>query len=171
VEASFEGWYQREHPRVIGVVFVACGDPDVAEDAADEAFTRALARWPQVEAMGSPAAWVCRVALNVMRRRLRRRAIERRLLSGRRPAEGPPGPAAYPEVWAAVRALPERQRLAVVLRYVADLGEADIASVMDVTRGTVAASLAAARSRLAATLAGFDFDSDPDAHHVEAPHG
>jgi RNA polymerase sigma factor (sigma-70 family) len=114
VEASFEAWYLREHPRVIGVVFVACGDPDVADDAADEAFTRALAQWPQIEAMSSPAAWVCRVALNVMRRRLRRRAIERRLLSGRRPVEGALDSTGYPEVWAAVRALPERQRLAVV---------------------------------------------------------
>jgi RNA polymerase sigma-70 factor (ECF subfamily) len=57
-----------------------------------------------------------------------------------------------PELWAAVRALPERQRAAVVLRYVADLPEKDIGLVLGVARGTVAASLAHARKNLAGAL-------------------
>jgi RNA polymerase sigma factor (sigma-70 family) len=150
---SFEGWYRRQHPRVVSVVLVACGDPDVAEDAADEAFLRALARPDRVESIRSPDAWVCQVALNVMHRRLRRRSIEARLLSRRARQPNGQDSIPYPEVWAAVRSLPERQRLATVLPYVGDLTEADIASVMGVTRGTVAASLAAARGRLSELLA------------------
>ena len=153
VVQRFEDWYEAVHPKVIGIVYAACGDADVAADAADEAFTRALGRWTRVADMASPEAWVCQVAVNVMRRRLRRSSLESRLLSRRRSepttlAE----PVAHPEVWRAVRQLPERRRLAVLLRYVADLTEAEIATAMGVTRGTVSASLIAARTDLAAAL-------------------
>ena len=56
------------------------------------------------------------------------------------------------ELWQAVGRLPRRQRTAIVLRYVADLPEADIAAAMGIARGTVAATLAAARRRLEADL-------------------
>lgn len=149
---QFEDWYEATHPKVIGVVYVACGDADLAADAADEAFTLALGRWSRVRVMASPDAWVCQVAINVMRRRLRRRRIESRLLSRRHDEGAFPEPAVYPEVWRAVRQLPERRRLAVLLRYVGDLTETEIAAAMGVTRGTVSASLIAARSELASTL-------------------
>ena len=50
-------------------------------------------------------------------------------------------------------ALPERQRLAVALRYLADLTEDQVASTMGIARGTVAATLHSARQTLAASLA------------------
>jgi RNA polymerase sigma factor (sigma-70 family) len=56
------------------------------------------------------------------------------------------------EVWQAVRALPDRQRAAVVLRYVDDMTVADIAAVLDVTEGTIKASLSQARASLARAL-------------------
>jgi hypothetical protein len=90
VVEGFEAWYLGMHPRVISFVLVACGDADVAADSADEAFTRALDRWGQVGAMESPGGWVCRVALNVMRRRMRRRSMEQGLI-GRQPARSVPG--------------------------------------------------------------------------------
>jgi DNA-directed RNA polymerase specialized sigma24 family protein len=64
------------------------------------------------------------------------------------------------EVWDLVRALPERQRIAVVLRYVADLTEPDIAIAMGIARGTVASTLAAARARLAGVLINEDVEED-----------
>ena len=64
------------------------------------------------------------------------------------------------EVWELVRALPERQRVAVVLRYVADLTEPDIAIAMGIARGTVASTLAAARERLAEILISDDVEED-----------
>jgi RNA polymerase sigma-70 factor (ECF subfamily) len=56
------------------------------------------------------------------------------------------------EIWDAVRQLPQRQRTAVALRYVADMTEQSIADVMDVRVGTVSATLHAARRRLADLL-------------------
>ncbi len=55
-------------------------------------------------------------------------------------------------MWELVRDLPERQRQAVVLRYLADLDERDIAEAMGVTRGTVSSTLFDARRRLAQLL-------------------
>jgi RNA polymerase sigma factor (sigma-70 family) len=55
-------------------------------------------------------------------------------------------------VRALIAALPERQRLTLFLRYYADLDYATIAQALDVKPGTVAATLNAARERLAAQL-------------------
>src|SRR5688572_31610499 len=79
--AGFEEWYRREHPRLVASLLLVAGDLDLAQDAADEAFARALARWDRVSRMESTNGWTYRVALNVFRRRARRDAIERRLLA------------------------------------------------------------------------------------------
>jgi DNA-directed RNA polymerase specialized sigma24 family protein len=49
--------------------------------------------------------------------------------------------ALQPEVWAAVRGLPDRQRTAVALRYVLDLPEAEVAALMGITRGAASSYL------------------------------
>ena len=145
---AFETWYLREHPKVVAALTWVAGDPDVAADATDEAFARAYADWRRVARMSSPGGWVYRVALNVLRRRMRRTAFERHAVT-------PPAAVAQVvdrEIWTVVQQLPERQRVAVVLRYLLDLPEREVATAMGVSRGTVASALAAARQRLAAWL-------------------
>ena len=146
--AAFEGWYLREHPKVLAALTWVAGDAHVASDATDEAFARAYANWRRVQRMSSPGGWVYRVALNVVRRRMRRATFEQRSVE-------PPAEVAHAvdrEVWTVVRQLPERQRVAVVLRYLLDLPEQEVAAAMGISRGTVASALAAARRRLAAWL-------------------
>jgi RNA polymerase sigma-70 factor (ECF subfamily) len=150
VVPAFEDWYRSEHARVLGALYVLSGEPDAARDATDEAFTRALAAWPKVSTMASPGGWVYRVALNQLRRALRRRSLEQRMLPRQFVRNAPA--AVLPEVWQAVGDLPGRQRTAIVLRYVADLPEADIAVAMGVQRGTVSSTLALARRRLGELL-------------------
>lgn len=155
---NFEFWYQVQRPRVLAACMALAYDVDTAREATDEAFTRALERWPAVGAMASPGGWAQTVALNYLRRGLRRRRRER---SGaaRRPSVPPPGlPDA--ELWAAVRSLPHRQQTAVVLRYVHDLSYEQIATTMAISRGTVASTLAAARANLAAALSEPDYLSE-----------
>ena len=147
---AFEELYRVEHRRVLASLAVIAGDLDAARDATDEAFARAWDRWDRVHDMAAAGGWVYMVALNVLRRRRRRAALERRLLAHRPPVASLPPPAA--EVWHLVAGLPERQRTAVVLRYVADLPEQEVAVAMGVARGTVAATLAAARTRLRSML-------------------
>lgn len=149
---SFDTWYRTEHPRLLALLTVAAGDADIGREITSEAFVRALERWDRVGAMDSPAAWTYRVGVNLLHRRLRRAAFERRLLS-ERPAPAPAAPPAVESaLWDAVRALPVRQRTAVALRYVCDLPQEEIASIMHVAAGTVSATLTAARRRLAAEL-------------------
>ena len=116
-----------------------------------EAFSRAYERWPRIAAMDSPSGWVYRVALNELRRRMRRRRHESRLLRRERPHPIPPVDF-DPELWDAVAALPVRQREAIVLRYVGDLTERDVASVLGISEGAASAALVAARRRLAGQL-------------------
>ncbi|HET9728878.1 MAG TPA: sigma-70 family RNA polymerase sigma factor [Acidimicrobiia bacterium] len=146
---EFEAFYLREHARLVASLTALSGDRDAAREATDEAFVRALERWKRVAAMESPAGWTYRVALNALRRTKRRAAMERRVAP-------PPamGSQTMPdaELWDVVRALPERQRQAVALRYVADLTEADIATAMRISRGSVASTLFDARARLAEVL-------------------
>lgn len=157
-------WYRGQHARVLGVVLAVCGDLDVAEDATDEAFVRCLVRWERVRQMESPSAWVCRVAINVMRRRVRRRSMES-MFVGRSHATVMQETTGPSEVWAAVRSLPQRQRLAVALRYVGDLTEAEVAAAMGISRGAVAASLHSARESLRLRLDS-SFDQPSEAPHA-----
>lgn len=144
---EFEPWYRREYPRVLATLVLVVGDGDLGRDAADEAFARALARWPSVSRMTSPAGWTYRVALNLARRSARRAAAERRLLRLTRPKEPElPGPAV--ELWQVVRELPRRQREVVVLRHLLDLREREIAEALGIRRSSVSRSLAAAHQTL-----------------------
>src|SRR5439155_27015147 len=111
-----------------------------------------------VGGMEPPGGWVYRFALNELRRTLRRRSAEARILQRQQLPEGPGGQ--LPEVWQAVAQLPARQRTAIVLRFVADLPEADIALARGVRRGTVSSTLALARRRLSELLQD-DVDTDP----------
>jgi RNA polymerase sigma-70 factor (ECF subfamily) len=150
VAPGFEAWYFAEHERLVAALVWVAGDPEVARDAADEAFARALLHWRRVGAMASPGGWTYKVALNVLRRSMRRATHERRLFDQHRPDLAIPAPAG--EIWAVVRGLPERQRVAIVLRYLLDLPEREVARVMGIAPGTAASSLAAARARLATWL-------------------
>jgi RNA polymerase sigma factor (sigma-70 family) len=147
---EFEAWYRVQHRPLVAALTAWSGDQDAARDAADEAFTRALDAWDRVRTFDSPNGWTYKVAVNALRRTKRRSARERR--SGGRALATAVDELPHPEVWVAVRSLPIRQRTAVVLRYVADLPEADVAAAMGITRGTVSSTLADARRRLTEIL-------------------
>jgi RNA polymerase sigma-70 factor (ECF subfamily) len=126
-----------------------CHDVGVGEEIAQEALARAWARWDAVRELESPEAWVYRVGLNLCRSRFRRSRAEHRAL--RRltvPAAVTTATATAIAVRAAVAALPERQRAAVVLRYFADLPVAAVAEALDCAPGTVRSLTSQAIERL-----------------------
>jgi RNA polymerase sigma factor (sigma-70 family) len=149
---GFEEWYRREHPKLVNTLFLVSGTVDSATDATDEAFARAAAQWSRVRTMEYPSAWTYRVALNVLRKSARRRSRETDLHVKASEGGRLPPPTEHPELWDAVRTLAPRQRVAIVLRYVADLPEQQVASVLGVSRGTVASTLSRARALLAESL-------------------
>jgi RNA polymerase sigma-70 factor (ECF subfamily) len=152
---DFASWYEASFAEVRRAVVLAVGDADLADEAVAESFARALLHWSTVRRAASPRAWVYRVALNEVRSTLRRRTLERRYLRRQRtrtePAHAPPVEP-DPALWQAVAALAPRARTAVVLRYVADLTEREVADVMGVATGTVSATLSQARRRLGELL-------------------
>lgn len=158
--AGFDTWYRAEHPRVLAALSVVARDPDLAQEVAAEAFARALQRWERVGAMDSPGGWTYRVALNLLRRRARRAALERRLLPRLAPPSTITVPAYAVEVWQVVTGLAPRMRTAVALRYLGGLTEAEVADVMGIAPGTVAATLHQARRQLAPLLAADTFPEE-----------
>jgi RNA polymerase sigma factor (sigma-70 family) len=150
--AEFVAWYQTESGRVRTVLAGVCGDTALAEEATAEAFARAFARWSSVRAKDSPTAWVYRVALNEVRSRLRRRRNERRYVARQAVTPVPPPAEPRDDLWAALRELSPQARTAVVLRYVADLTEPQVAAAMGVSTGTVGSLLSRSRRRLAELL-------------------
>ena len=128
------------------------GDEQTALDAVQEAFTRAVEKRRSFRRRGPLEAWVWRIVVNQARKRAaagtRRASAPGEKLRGR----GTGGPDADADVRGAVAALPERQRLAVFLRYYADLDYSAIATALGIETGTVAATLNAAHRKLESTL-------------------
>ncbi len=151
---NFELWYQAEYARLVNTLAMVTGDRSLAADAAAEACTKALSRWNRVGAMERPGGWVYRVALNEARKRVKRRSTEGRLLAqsmAQTEVMEPPAQGDL-DLWSAVGRLPERTKEAVVLRYVADLTEPEIARALGISRGTVATMLRRAHAKLADDL-------------------
>jgi len=150
-EETFEPWFRREYPRVLGALILAIDNRDVAEEATAEAFARAYEKWERVGKMGSPGGWIYTVALNVARRGIRRRTMERILLRKFHATTEVPPDTGF-ELWDVVRKLPPRERTAIVLRYVGDLKESEVAKAMGISNGGVAKTLSVARSHLGVAL-------------------
>ena len=151
---DFEEFFAATYERVVRSLVLACGDQDGAEEAAQEAFARALRRWPAVSGMQRPGTWVFVVAIRYYRRYERRRGTG--LIDGGSDDNGGEDPAAGVaiRVWVnnAIETLPKRQRLAVVLRFYADLSVPEIASAMRCSTGTVKSTLHAALAHLKVDL-------------------
>ena len=137
---SFDDFYGETFDRVGRALVLAGADREVARDATQEAFARALRRWRKVREMDRPDGWVFVVAMNQLRDHWRR--LDRAPASfAPSPTDDIAGVATRLSVRDAIRTLPPRQRQAVVLRYFADLPLADIALAMDCAVGTVKATL------------------------------
>src|SRR5690348_9840302 len=80
-ETSFDACYREHRDRLIATVNAAtrCG-ADLATDAVDEAFVRALAQWKRVERMEAPVGWIFTVARNVVRKSRGRASVEATLV-------------------------------------------------------------------------------------------
>ena len=151
-EASFEAMYRTELASMVALAATLTGSPHTGADLANEAMLRAYKQWAKVGVMERPGAWVRRVVINLAHDSHRRTARQIRGMERLRSERPPGGQPSSQDFWVAVRELPERQRAAVVLRYVEDMPIDEIAAVLDVSDGTVRSSLFAARKTLATTL-------------------
>ena len=138
--STVEVFCQEQYARLFGTLRLYCGDTWLAQELTQEALARAVRDWASVQHMEAPGAWLHRVAMNLANSSFRRRAAERRALdrAGRTATEydDPDSPSVV-AVRQAVRALPDRQREVVILRYFQDLSVRDTAGRMGCAEGTV----------------------------------
>jgi RNA polymerase sigma-70 factor (ECF subfamily) len=152
--STLEELFALSSARLVRSLTVYAGSRQAAEEAVQEAFVQAYLRWDRVRAYDNPEAWIRRVAINRLSntRRSRRRgraAVSRLDVDGMAPAPGEPF---EPEIARAIRALSDKQRLAVALYYLEDLSIAEVARAMNVSGGAVAQHLDRARASLRQTL-------------------
>ena len=152
--------YQQHYPSLVRLAALLVPDLATAEDIAQDAFAAVYARWHTLPGTDAALAY------------LRRSVVHRsRSVVGRSRSAPPPGPSraggepgqadSEPEaslrlpgsaVVSALRALPARQREVLVLRYFADLSEAEIALVTGTRKAEVRSRAAQAMSSLRAGL-------------------
>lgn len=143
-EAALEMLVRAHQDAVYRVAYRVLGDPDKAADAAQDTFVRALAALDGFRSESSLRTWLLRIAANTARsagrRETRRREVALDPHEDRIPGAGNPerqavARAEAERVEAAIRSLPEKQRLAVSLRIHEELSHREIGQVLGSSEG------------------------------------
>lgn len=156
VGSDFDEFFRAEHPRLVALAIGLTGVPEVARDLVQDTMTKAYRDWAQVSQLDRPGAWARRVTVNATidwhRRRRREDVALRRLdrRDGQEIAGVPESESA--RFWAAVRALPDKQRAVIALYYLEDRSVGEVAATLEMASGTVKSTLHAARAALAIAL-------------------
>jgi len=159
---TFEDFAAARLPAVLKFAAVLTGDRGLAEDVVQEVLIRANARWPMIETLPRPEAYVRKMIVNeylAWRRRSWRLVLSSTSSDIEvQPAPDPTGSYAEREAMLAeLTKLPRRQRAVVVLRYYEGLSDREIADVLGCKPGTVrghaSRALAALRVELTAAAA------------------
>jgi RNA polymerase sigma-70 factor, ECF subfamily len=136
---ELEALYRSRVPEFRRVAAAIAGDRELGSDAVQEAFAKALRKRRSHRGSGTLEAWVWRIVVNAARDARRRRPApaEPRFASSNGHAPTLP-----------LELLTERQREIVFLHYYADLDYASIADALEISPGTVGATLTTARRTL-----------------------
>jgi RNA polymerase sigma-70 factor (sigma-E family) len=144
--ARIDRLYAEHAGDAMRLALLLTGSREHAEDLVQDAFVRIFGSFAHLRVRTSFRAYLNRTIVNLSRDRGRRQRLERREIERERGARPPsqdmPDFGARQEVLDALRALPHRQRAAVVLRYYQDLSERQVADALG-------CSLTAARSLVA----------------------
>ncbi|GAA3213354.1 RNA polymerase sigma factor [Dactylosporangium siamense] len=149
-------FFAANYARLAGWVRRQVDDDETAHDIAAEAFTRLLSRWSDSH---DPHAYLYKVAVNLLRDHWRRSVRERRVLSlaAADQRDVPDGrPERGDDLRATLQLLPEHQRTALLLHYLAGFSVREVSSIVGRPEGTVKSDLFHARARIRAELDGTD---------------
>jgi RNA polymerase sigma-70 factor (ECF subfamily) len=153
--AAWEALMEAHQEAVFRMAYLLLGDPDDAQDAAQEAFVRAYSALPRFDLDRPLRPWLLRIVTNLARNRLRSAGRYFAALTRYARAEpealthpSPERPADSESLWKAVRRLPAGAQQVIYLRYFLDMSEAEISSTLNVAAGTVKSRLHRALNRL-----------------------
>lgn len=150
-EHDYERLFREAGPTLGRAMYAATGGRrHIAEDVVAEAFARAM----EHRGIRDPVAWIYRTALRLAMDELKREGRRRDAIDDGLADE----PGDLRDLLAALRRLPAQQRVAVVLRYEADLPVREVARLMGVSPATARVHLFRARTKLRELLAEEDRD-------------
>ena len=134
--------YTTHYRGLVRLAAYLTGDRDNAEEVVQDAYVKVLGRWGGVRDLDKGEAYLRQAVVNLSRSRVRHQTVVERKAPSPSPdiASAESGALAQLDrdsVVAALAALPRRQREAVVLRYYADLSEAQTAHAMGISAGAV----------------------------------
>lgn len=149
--------YHRHYAELVRTAALLVGDVATAEDVVQDSFIAMHRAWWRLRDPGSALPYLRRVVMNGARSVLRHRVV-----ADRHARTAAPNVASAEEdalvmlarssVLMALDTLSARQRQVVVLRYYADLSEAQIAAALGISKGSVKAHAARALDSLRAAL-------------------
>ena len=158
--AAFGVLVERYAPQARRVARAVLGDPDEADDAAQDGFLSALVKLGQYDARRPFGPWLMRIVANAATDRRRRRQVRRvepldpgLVGGGPRPDTEAVRSELGERLRTALAELPPRRRTAVVLFDVEGYSHAEIAGMLGIPEGTVRSEVFHARRRLRALLA------------------
>jgi RNA polymerase sigma-70 factor (sigma-E family) len=145
-----EDLYRRHAPDAVRLAYLLTGDAQAAQDLAQEAFVRLGWRLLHLRRADAFGPYLRKTVVNLARTNFRRERTERAALArSHAPRDDEGADVADQEaVRHALRILPDRQRVAVVLRFYEDLSYEQIADVLRCRIGTVGSLLSRAMETL-----------------------
>lgn len=134
------------------IAYLLTGNRADAEDLLQTALAKTYVAWERIEDKAALDGYVRRVLVNTQTSIWRRRRIDE-YATDTVPEEisvdlDPDRHALHDVMWTALNRLPRRQRAMVVLRYYEDMTEAEVASIMGVSVGTVKSTVSRAIAKL-----------------------
>ena len=162
-QEAFRILVERYQGAVYNLAYRMLGDPQEAEDAAQEIFVRIYRQLARYDPERKFSTWVLTIATNYCIDQLRRRRMQlvplENIIPWARAREaGPEGEAlsreSRDEVQRLLRELPEKYRAVLILRYWQDLSCAEIADILKLPEGTVKTQLHRARKALGQLIEG-----------------
>ena len=149
--------YSLHYKALVRLATLLVRDIPTAEEVVQDAFVAMHDGWQRLRDAENALAYLRQAVVNRSRSVLRHRTVVDRNMQKAPPDMPSAEHGAFillerTAVVAALRGLPERQREAIVLRYYGDLSEAEIAAVMDISRGAVKSHTARGMASLRAAL-------------------
>ncbi|MFJ8161697.1 SigE family RNA polymerase sigma factor [Streptomyces sp. NPDC096136] len=136
--------YQAHYRSLLGLAALLLDDTASCEDVVQEAFIRVHSARSRVRDRDKTLAYLRQTVVNLSRSALRRRILGLKLLSKPMPDMASAEEGAYDQLERddlirAMRGLQRRQREVLVLRYFADMTEAQVAETLGISLGSVKA--------------------------------
>ena len=145
---ALEQIYRADYYRFVRVALSITRSEETAHEAVQEAFANAIQARRSYRGIGPLEGWVWRTVINSAHSSRRREPRDELVEQSIDSFDETPLAFEVSQLREWIAALPERQRLAIFLRYYADLDYRNIATALSIEVGTVSATLSAAHVAL-----------------------